>query len=178
MRAAGKAGSVAAMSAWLWLGIGLVLIFLESVVPGLVISFFGVGALLVAGAVGAGWVQTPVTAMALWVGATLGLTLGLRPLLLRWMPPDRRRRSIDEGLAAYGTEVEVLETIRADAPPGRIRFQGTTWPASCVEGEIPAGSTARLIMKDGIGWVVEPTYRTPLTAASARVAQRQREEER
>lgn len=165
------------MTPWLWFGIGLALIVSEFFVPGLVIGFFGAAALVVAAALGLGLIESLGASLGLWMVSALAMVLGLRRLLIRYVPSDRVRRSIDEDVAAFGTEVQVLEEVVADKLVGRIRFQGTSWPATCVEGRIPAGSTARLIVKEGIGWVVEPSYGVELEGVVAQAAARRQGQE-
>ena len=78
----------------------------------------------------------------------------------RLMPGDEEVQSTDEDFDAFGTVVEVAETI-AKGEQGRIRYRGTTWVATCYERTLEPGSQARLVTRDGIGWVVEPVEEGP-----------------
>jgi membrane protein implicated in regulation of membrane protease activity len=44
--------------------------------------------------------------------------------------------------------VEVIEPVTDLNNSGRIRFQGISWQARSVEGEIPAGSQVRIKYRD------------------------------
>ena len=58
--------------------------------------------------------------------------------------------------------MEVVTGVNAKDPAGRIRYQGTSWPAISLQGDIPAGRKARLLARDNLAWVVEPVEDTEL----------------
>lgn len=37
-----------------------------------------------------------------------------------------------------------------------IRFQGISWQARTLEGDVPKGSTVRIKYRDNTTWIVEP----------------------
>ncbi len=149
--------------ALVWLIGGLLLIAGEVVIPGLVAVFLGVAALLVAGGVWLGLIGGLPTALVVWVVTSLGLILSLRRVATKFLPADYTRESTNEELSAYGTLVEVIEGCDDAGTVGRIRYQGTSWPAKCIDGRVQSGQQARLLYqdKDGLGWVVEPLDALP-----------------
>jgi membrane-bound ClpP family serine protease len=61
----------------------------------------------------------------------------------------------DEDLDAFGTIVEVTESIHPDHSGGRIRLRGSTWKATSVSEPIEAGARARVVYRDNLVWVVD-----------------------
>jgi len=140
---------------------GLAFMLLELVVPGLVLVFLGAGALLVALLIWLGLLTSWVGALTSWFIASLALLLGLRGLVVRLFPGDEETQSTDEELDAFGELVDVVEAVGPE-PGGRIRFRDTTWDALCLEHTIPAGSKARIVLRQDLAWVVDPA--NPLEA--------------
>ena len=126
-----------------WLVIGVMLFFLEMAVPGFILFFFGMGALVTALAA---WL-TPISIasqLALFIGASLVFVLGLR----KFIQNKFFSSTVKEGDA----DVDVMHAVPGDkgvvsmsiVPPaeGRIKYSGTSWRASADEpineGEIVA----------------------------------------
>ena len=143
-----------------WIVGGIALLVAEIVVPGMVLGFLGAAALLVAALLWLGVIDGLVAALTTWFIGSIVMLVALRGLFQRLMPGDQEVHSTDEDLDAFGTVVEVAETI-PKGDQGRIRFRGTTWAATCYERTLEAGSRARLVTRDGIAWVVEPMEEGP-----------------
>lgn len=141
---------------WFWLVLGILLIILELVLPGAVVVFLGLGALLVALALYLGLVEGWLSAFTLWFISSLLLIIVLRSILQRYLPEGEAEvQSTDEDLDAYGAVVEVAEAMSPEQA-GRIRFRGTTWPAICYECALSPGEKAKIIHRENLLWVVEP----------------------
>jgi membrane protein implicated in regulation of membrane protease activity len=136
---------------------------LETVVPGGIAFFLGVGGLLVGGIRSLGLLLDPVTAVIFWVFASAGLTIALRPFLLRFVQGDTSLGVTDEDAEAMGQTVRVVEPVGPE-DPGRIRFRGASWDARTLEGELPKGADAKILYRDNLTWVVEPTDHADLDA--------------
>jgi membrane protein implicated in regulation of membrane protease activity len=143
-----------------WVVGGIVLLVAEIVVPGMVLGFLGAAALLVALALWLGVIEGLVAALTSWFIGSIVMLVALRGLFQRLMPGDEGIQSTDEELDAFGTVVEVAETI-PKGERGRIRYRGTTWAATCYEQTLEAGGRARLVTRDGIAWIVEPVDEGP-----------------
>lgn len=146
---------------WFWLILGLSLIGAELVVPGLVVVFLGLGAFLVAGAVGLGFVPHWMHQSTLWFISSLGFIVALRKAATQLFPAEivvARVEGDDEDL--FGHVVDVVDEISADNADGRIRLRGVSWTATSIEHTLPAGSKAKLVYRENLVWVVEPA--TPL----------------
>jgi len=142
----------------IWLIAGVALLGSELFLPGLVAMFLGAAAVLVAGVRWIGLVDSLGASLIVWLASSAAMIVGLRGVVRRLLPAETSRGEIDEALQAYGAEVEVAKTISEGNMDGRIRYQGTTWPAMSSDGTIAAGRKARLLYRDkeSIGWVVEP----------------------
>jgi membrane protein implicated in regulation of membrane protease activity len=139
-----------------WIVAGVVLIILELVVPGAVLIFLGVGALLVALLIWLGMVQTLVSSITAWFIASLVLLLVLRSFFQRFVSGDAEKQSTDEDLDAYGEVVDVVEAV-GPSQEGRIRYRGTTWQAACYDHTIEAGAKAQIVYRENLIWIVGPT---------------------
>lgn len=148
---------------WAFVGGGLALMLLETVVPGGIAFFLGVGGVLVAALRAIGLLASPLTAVVTWVFLSAGLTIALRPVMLRFVRGETSLAVTDEDAEAMGQTVTVLEQVGPDEP-GRIRFRGAAWDARTLEGTLPEGAEAQLLYRDNLTWVVEPVGDADLDA--------------
>ena len=114
----------------------------EIVLPGMVIGFLGLASVVVAGARALGLVESLGASLGLWASVSVGLVLGLRNVAQKYFPSEEETVNIDEDTSMYGKEVVVVSDCDDNSDYGRIRYQGTSWPAKSIEGPIPAGSRA------------------------------------
>ena len=141
---------------WIWFVAGALLMLTELAIPGLVVVFLGLGAMLVALGRWLHLLEGEISSFTAWFIISLVLVISLRQLLARFVPAETSYQSPEEDLNAQGTVVEVLEAVDDQHRDGRIRFQGSSWPATCLEGSIASGEKARLLYRDNMVWVVEP----------------------
>jgi len=135
---------------------GVLLMILETVLPGGVAFFLGVGGLLTGGLRLLGLVSDPVVSVLVWMFVSTGLTIALRPLAVRYLGGDFSLAMTDEDAEAMGQTVTVVEPVDEESK-GRIRFRGATWDARTTEGRLPKGAEARILYRDNLTWIVEPT---------------------
>lgn len=148
---------------WAFVGGGLALMLLETLVPGGIAFFLGIGGLLIGGVRALGFLHNPLTAVVTWIFLSSGLTIALRPFVLRFVQGDTSLGRTDEDAEAMGETVEVIEEVGPERE-GRIRFRGATWDARTLEGTLPEGSEAQLLYRDNLTWVVEPADHADLDA--------------
>jgi len=138
---------------WIWIAAGILMILAELLIPGFVICFFGVAALLVA--LLCSFFSVPCS-LQLLLFALLGVFLLL--LCRKCFPQIFRGRTktdssdIDDDAVAGATAV-VVETI-APPLPGKIDFRGSYWEATC-DREVPAGSAVRILRRENLTLIVE-----------------------
>jgi len=139
---------------WAFVVGGLLLMMLETVVPGGVAGFLGLGGLVIAGLRAVGVLVDPWTAMLTWIFLSVGLTIALRPLAMRFVRGEVSLALTDEDAEAMGETVQVVKEV-GEEEPGRIRFRGAEWDARTVEGRLPKGAEANLLYRDNLTWIVE-----------------------
>lgn len=118
-----------------WLIIGVMLFFLEMAVPGFILFFFGLGAVVTALV---SWLFQISVAwqLALFISISLVSLLGLRDMIQTklFAPSAKEGEKEDKDVmhAVPGEKGVVSMTI---APPaeGRIKYSGTSWRASADE---------------------------------------------
>ena len=140
---------------WIWLGAGIALMLAEFAVPGAVVIFLGLAAVMVAGLRWIGLIDELMSSFTAWFILSLAMVIGLRSLVGRFTSSDRTVQPTDEDLAAFGKEVEVTARVGDDLE-GRVRFSGTTWPARSLKGPIEPGGRARIVDRENLALVVEP----------------------
>jgi len=139
----------------IWFFLGLLLLFAEMVVPGLVIAFFAFGAWVVA-AVHLCYPLTLNQQLALFIMASV-LSLALARSWLKNMftgyVSSRSDGSVDLG-EFVGQRAMVIQKITPKLP-GRVEFHGTTWQAEA-DGEIAEGTVVEIRQKDNLTLKVKP----------------------
>jgi membrane protein implicated in regulation of membrane protease activity len=135
---------------------GLVLMIIETLIPGGVSFFLGISGLFVGALRWFGILEDPATSVITWLFTSVALILVMRPLLMKYWGGESSYKLANEDVEAMDQVVDVIEPINADNNSGRIRFQGISWQAKTLEGEIPAGSKAKIRYRDNVTWIVEP----------------------
>lgn len=135
---------------------GAILMIIETLVPGGVSFFLGLSGLLVGGLRWLGILEGPMTSIITWLFTSVALILAMRPLLMKYWGGDTSYKLADEDVEAMDQVVKVIEDVNPHDSSGRIHFQGISWQAQTLEGEIPAGSKAKIRYRDNVTWIVEP----------------------
>ena len=144
---------------FIWAFIGLLMVGLEFVIPGLVIIFFGAGAIvtsiltaIVPGLKsGIGW------QILLWLGASSLSLAALRKYLSKVF---RGKTLIDTGDELSGKTAQVTERITPDNP-GRVHFEGTSWKASSYTETLEEGETVTVLKQEGLTLIVSKSLIEP-----------------
>lgn len=140
---------------WIFFLGGLLLMLLETVLPGGVAFFLGAGGLVIAGLRAMGLLMDPITAALTWIFLSTALTIALRPFAMRYFGGDVSMKMTDEDAEAMGQRVKVIEAAGEESP-GRIRFRGAEWDARTTEGRLPKGAHARILYRENLTWIIEP----------------------
>ncbi len=138
-----------------WLVIGMLLVLSELIVPGFVVLFFGIGA-LVAGGVAWWWPESTFVAQGFVfaVVSLVSLFLGRR-----FFRQALRGKRYDDGVDAdddgvVGAMAVVMESIEP-TKPGRVEVRGVTWQASSTVALEP-GLRVKVVGRKNITLIVEP----------------------
>lgn len=141
---------------WIFLGGGILLMFLEAMLPGGVAFLLGLSGLGVGALRYFGFLEDPFTATLVWLLSSTVLTIAIRPFINKYFKGDSYTKLADEDYEAMDQIAEVTEPLDDLTNEGRIRFQGISWQARSMEGEIPAGTQVRIKYRDNTTWIVEP----------------------
>ena len=132
----------------IWFLIGLGLLLLELVLPGLIVIFFGAGAWIVALAV----LFFPEIGLALQLGifavfSILGLLIFRKILKNRFFKEgDSQEGSLEEEFIG---KTAIAETDIDKGQTGKVSFKGTNWSAIS-DCDIKKGATVVITQKDSI----------------------------
>ena len=135
---------------------GIVLMIIETLIPGGVSFFLGVSGIFVGALRWFGILEDPATSVITWLFTSVALILAMRPLLMKYWGGESSYKLANEDVEAMDQVVDVVEPVNPNDNSGRIRFQGISWQARTLEGEIPAGTKAKIRYRDNVTWIVEP----------------------
>lgn len=142
------------MNVFIWLGLLLLFIIVETETVSVVSMWFALGSLaaLVANLLGAElWLQ--VTVFLVVSGISLGL---LRPIVRKYFTPRLTKTNVD---ALAGKICTVTAAIDNSVPSGQVKIGDVEWTARSESGEpIPAGTQVRIQRIEGV-----KAYVTPVT---------------
>ncbi len=137
----------------IWLIVGILLALFEMIVPGLIIGFFGVGAI--------------ITTLTTLIGLTKGFTSQMIVFLITSLvfltlfhKVWKRKKSglIEEETTNFnlqlGKIVPVVQYIDPDQGGGKVRYQGVLWSAFSKE-KIAPGESVRITGCDNLTLLVE-----------------------
>lgn len=138
---------------YIWLILGLVLLFSEFLIPGFVIFFFGIAAIVMAGI---SWLIPGLNSniplqIIIWL-FTSGLTLGVFRRFFRKTFKGKVIKG-DDTDEFRGKIARAVESI-SENHPGRVTFQGTSWKAICYDEKIKKGDTVEILKKENLTLIV------------------------
>ena len=133
----------------IWFLIGLLLLIMEFILPGLIIAFFGVGACIVAVVCLITDISVNAQLIIFIVASVLSL-LCLRTWLKgMFLGHVKGRQDLTEDLKEFvGERAVVVETIAPKAG-GKVELHGTNW-AAVADAGIPKGTAVEVIGKENL----------------------------
>jgi len=139
-----------------WAVFGITLMLAELILPGLVVLFLGMAAVIVAACIYFGFIHSFVEMMLWWFVISILLIVFLRSLFAKLLPSFTEKQSIDEDAHAVGQIVKVEKRIQPNSKEGRIQFRGSTWNATCERGfSFEPGDQVRITKRIGLLYFVE-----------------------
>ena len=137
-----------------WMMLGAALIILEAVLPGGIVVFLGIAAIIVGSSIYMGWITSAVTALIIWFMISLVLLLVLRSIFIKYFEGDSKKHDVNEESEYLNSVVEVTEEI-LPYKEGRVKFRDSSWFARS-DSKISATQKAVIVGKDGNHWIVKP----------------------
>lgn len=141
---------------WIFLIGGIILMLLEFVIPSGMALILGASGLLIALARFLGFLEDPITATMAWVFTSAAISVLAMPLIRKYLKAETSFKLADEDFEAMDQIVDVVEAVDEHSNEGRVRFQGISWQARTLEGEVPAGKQVKIKYRDNTTWIVEP----------------------
>ena len=141
---------------WLFFAGGITLMILETILPGGVALFLGISGVGVGILRFLGFLSDPVSATAVWLLSSIGLTIAIRPFIKKYFKPETFFKYADEDYEAMDQVVEVIQEINDKDNSGRIRFDGVSWNARSTEGRVEPGKKVVIRYRENTTWIVEP----------------------
>lgn len=137
----------------IWFLIGLGLLLLELILPGLVILFFGAGAWVTALVCAITDINLDWQILIFLVASLLGLVLLRKYLKKRFF--SRTDKEVQDQLEEFiGRKAKAIEEFKEGA--GKVEFKGTRWSARCDE-PVSKGDWVIIQSKDSLTLNVKPT---------------------
>lgn len=148
--------SILSISAELaWAIVGIIFIFIEFFIPGLVIAFFGVGALITALTTWIGISPTLPWQLLVFIVSSILLLVLLRRYVKRvFFGGEKGEVDVPNFIVEIGKVVPVVEYIQPGEVGGKVRYQGANWLARADE-PIPPGESVKIIGCDNITLLVK-----------------------
>jgi inner membrane protein len=140
---------------WVFLAGGLILMILETVLPGGVALFLGISGVGVGILRFFGLLSDPITAVAVWLLTSVGLTIAIRPFIKKYLKSETSFKYADEDYEAMDQVAEVISELSDKDNSGRIRFDGVSWQARSVDGRVVPGKKVIIRYRENTTWVVE-----------------------
>ena len=138
----------------IWFMAGIVFIFFEFIIPGLVIAFFGLGAIITA-------ILTTIIDVSIEVQVlTFSITSILSIILLRkyftkiFAGKELNAEDNENFNIEIGKMVPVIELIEPNIIGGKVKYQGTLWPAKS-DKTISPGESVEIVGRDNITLIVK-----------------------
>lgn len=140
----------------IWFILGVILLVLEFVVPGVILAFFGIGAIITAGLTWIGVLETTSHQIPVFLISSLLLLVTLRKYLSKHFRGGVITEGGDDAHRSFvGKRGRVTKRISPDSIDGRIDLDGTEWKATSSVA-IEAGSIVEVEAKDNITLRVKP----------------------
>ncbi len=145
------AGAITGLGAWAWIVLGLALIGLELMAPGVFLLWLGLAAIVTGvfdAALDLSWQASCLVFAALSVASVVLGRMIMRPT----SQPDTQADFLNQRGQALVGRVFTLETPIKDGE-GRIRVDDSSWRVT--GADLPAGNSIRIVRVDGTTLVVE-----------------------
>ena len=136
----------------IWFLIGLGLLLLELILPGLVILFFGAGAWITALVCALVKINLNVQILIFLVASLLGLVL-LRKYLKRRFFGKKDEEAQDQLEEFIGRKAKAVDDFKEGS--GLVEFKGTRWSASCAT-PVTRGQWVSIVSKESLILQVKP----------------------
>ncbi|MCT8332635.1 NfeD family protein [Leptospira sp. 85282-16] len=145
--------SIFANSPYIWIFLGITLLFSEFLLPGTFVMFLGIGAIFT----GILARLLPIefyTQVIVWViSSFVSILVGGTAIKRFFKSESSVDPFIQDDFLNQIVPVEI--DILVDRHGGKIRFQGTLWDAVSKDSKIPKGNYVRILSRENLTFTVE-----------------------
>jgi len=138
----------------IWLIVGIALALAEMALPGLIIGFFSLGAIITTLTTWAGLTNNLVTQMILFLVTSLAFLVLFHSVWKKRIGKKVQGDTTNFNIQ-LGKIVPVTEFINPGEGSGKVRYQGALWNATSKD-KIAPGESARIKGCDNLTLIVEP----------------------
>ena len=138
----------------IWLIVGILLALAEMIIPGLIIGFFSLGAIVTTLMTLVGLTKGFPSQMILFLVTSLVFLILFHKVWKKRIKPKADREVTNFNIQ-LGKIVPVIEFIDPQEGVGKVRYQGALWNASA-KHKIAPGDSARVIGCENLTLLVEP----------------------
>lgn len=140
-----------------WLLFGVILILLEFFAPGVILVFFGLGAVIASLTTWCGLTPDLSEQTMVFGTSSLVLLFGLRHFVKKWFVGHTDHAGGNHDDDFTGKEARVLIALPGDNHDGRVEIKGAEWKARSA-APIPAGSVVIIERREGLTFYVRPRH--------------------
>ena len=137
----------------IWFIAGIILILLEFGAPGVVLCFFGAGAILTSITTWLGLTDSVTTQTLMFTLSSVGLLIGLRRWVKSWFVGDSE--DVSANVEDEFTGREALAMSDFEKGSGLVEIKGARWKAKS-DADIKSGDTVIISKREGLTLHVEP----------------------
>ena len=142
---------------YMWLILGLVFMFMEFVIPGVILVFFGLGGIVTAIGFWLGLLPSLTSQLICFCVTTVVSLFLLRRYFSKFLKGKvSRNQEFDNSEEFLGKKARVSIEIIPGDDSGRVDFDGSEWKATS-DQRIEVGSMVRIVKMNNITFAVEPT---------------------
>lgn len=137
----------------LWFVAGIILILLEFGAPGVVLCFFGAGAIVTSITTGLGLTDSIASQTLVFTLSSVGLLIGLRRWVKSWFVGDSNSSTDDVEDEFTGREAAVLSDFEKGS--GLVELKGARWNARS-DSNLKKGDTVTITRREDLTLHVTP----------------------
>lgn len=137
----------------IWFITGIIFLFAELIMPGFVIFFFGVGALVTALLTFFLNIESVIIQLLIFIGSSVLSLVLLRKFFSNLFKGKVNNEKVGDEF--IGKRARVISEIKPNSLPGKIEFNGTNWEADS-EYFIDRGTVVEIIGRRNITLIVKP----------------------
>lgn len=138
----------------IWFIVGVGFIFLEFVIPGLVIAFFGLGAIITAIVITIIKISIAGQVLIFTVSSVLSIILLRRYLKKIFAGDETDAEDYGNFNVDIGMIVPVTELIEPNVIGGKVKYQGANWKAKADE-MISPGESVEIVGRENLTLIVK-----------------------